>query len=72
MVNVGSVDRVLRLIMGAALILAPLFMPSLFATWGAWRFVVVAIGAVLLMTAVFRVCPAYALLGIRTCARPAA
>jgi len=72
MVNVGSVDRTFRFIIGAVLILAPLFMPAVFGAWGAWRFVAVAVGVVLVATALFRICPAYLLFGIRTCARPGA
>jgi hypothetical protein len=69
MVNVGSVDRALRILLGIALLLSP-FLPPLagfFAGWGAWKFAVAAVGLVLIATAVFRICPAYLLLGIRTC-----
>jgi hypothetical protein len=72
MVNVGSVDRILRFILGAALLVAPFLAPASFASFGAWRYAVAAAGAVLLATAVLRICPAYMLFGIRTCARPGA
>jgi hypothetical protein len=72
MVNVGSVDRVLRFILGAVLLVAPFLAPAAFAPLGEWRYAVVAVGVVLLGTAVFRFCPAYMLFGIRTCARPGA
>lgn len=72
MVNVGSVDRVLRFILGAVLLVAPFLAPATFAPLGEWRYAVVAVGVVLLGTAVFRFCPAYMLFGIRTCARPGA
>ncbi len=68
MVNVGSVDRTLRFVLGAALLAAPFLLPELFAPLGQWRFAVAAAGAVLLGTALFRFCPAYLLFGIRTCA----
>jgi len=67
--NVGSLDRTLSFIVGAVLLAAP-FLPPLagfFAAWGAWKFAVAAVGVVMLGTAVFRFCPAYTLLGIRTC-----
>lgn len=67
MVNVGSVDRVLRFILGAALAVAPFLLVDSFAPLGAWRYAVVAVGVVLLATAIFRICPAYLLFGIRTC-----
>ena len=69
MANVGSLDRMLRFILGAVLLVSP-FLPSFaafFAAWGAWKFAMAAVGVVILGTAVFRFCPAYALLGIRTC-----
>ncbi len=69
MANVGSFDRTLRFIVGAILLASP-FLPQLagfFAAWGAWKFAVAAVGLVMLGTAAFRFCPAYTLLGIRTC-----
>ncbi|MGK7864088.1 YgaP family membrane protein [Falsiroseomonas sp. E2-1-a4] len=68
MINVGSLDRTLRFVFGAVLVLAPLLLADSFAPLGAWRFVVVAVGVVLVATAAFRICPAYMLFGIRTCA----
>ncbi len=70
MANVGSLDRTLRFILGAVLLAAP-FLPPLagfFAAWGVWKFAVAAVGVVMIGTALFRFCPAYRLLGIRTCA----
>ena len=69
MANVGSLDRTLRIILGVVLLISP-FVPPLagfFAAWGFWKFAVAAVGVVLIGTAVFRFCPAYRLLGIRTC-----
>ena len=56
--NVGSIDRILRIVVGLALIGATL--TGLIGVWG-W------VGAVLLVTGVFKFCPAYALLGMNTC-----
>jgi hypothetical protein len=67
MANVGSLDRILRFTLGAALVAAPFLFADTFAPLGAWRFAVVAWGVVMLGTAAFRFCPAYTLLGIRTC-----
>lgn len=64
--NVGSIDRFLRLLIGAALIVAPLIG---FMGLGANAIVVYAmitIGGILLLTALFGVCPIYRLLGIGT------
>lgn len=60
--NVGTPDRIIRLIVGAGLIALP-FLAALPA-WGLWASVVV--GAVLIATAVFSFCPIYAALGINS------
>ncbi len=57
-VNVGSLDRTLRIVGGIALIAL-----ALTGTIGAWGY----IGILPLVTGLFRVCPAYTLLGIKTC-----
>lgn len=67
MANVGSLDRILRFVLGAVLIGAPFLLAETFAPLGAWRFAIVGWGVVMLGTAAFRFCPAYTLLGIRTC-----
>jgi hypothetical protein len=67
MANIGSLDRVLRVVAGLALIGGPIFAAASFASLGPWRYAVIAAGIVMLATALFRFCPAYRLLGIRTC-----
>lgn len=70
MVNVGTADRAARALVGLVLVAVP-FVPAAAAALaglGAWIWVLPAVGAVLLLTALFRFCPAYTLLGIRTCA----
>lgn len=61
--NVGGIDRILRIVAGLALI-------ALAATHtiGAWGY----LGVIVLATGVFRFCGLYTLLGINTCAVPAA
>jgi hypothetical protein len=56
--NVGTIDRALRFIVGAALIAAAAL--GFIGWWG-------YIGVVPLLTALVRFCPAYPLLGINTC-----
>lgn len=56
--NVGGIDRVLRIVLGLALIAM-----TLMGTIGVWGW----IGLVPLLTGVIGACPAYALLGINTC-----
>jgi hypothetical protein len=58
MTNVGAIDRVLRAIIGLALISLVFVGPQ--TQWG-W------IGLVPLLTAVVGFCPAYRLFGLRTC-----
>lgn len=69
MLNVGSIDRALRFGAGSVLLTFPFipFFDSFFAGFGRWKFGVAAIGGILIVTALFRFCAAYALLGIRTC-----
>ena len=55
--NVGSTDKVIRLVVGIAIIAAGVYFQS---WWG-------AIGAVPILTALLKWCPPYALLGINTC-----
>ncbi len=57
-VNVGSTDRLLRIVVGIALIAL-----AATGTIGAWGY----IGVVPLATGLLRNCPAYSLLGMNTC-----
>lgn len=69
MSNIGSVDRTLRFIAGAALLVLPFLPPfsAYFAGFGAWKFAFAAVGLLMLVTAGFRFCPLYRVLGIQTC-----
>ncbi len=58
--NVGGIDRILRIVIGVALILAAL---TGVLGWWAW------IGVVPLATGIIRFCPAYLPFGLRTCAK---
>lgn len=66
--NIGSLDRSLRFGLGALLLVAPFLFAESFAALGTWRFALAGVGAVLLGTAALRICPAYMLFGIRSCA----
>jgi len=66
-VNVGTLDRVLRFVVGLVLVIAP-FTTNMALLQGTTAATIsVIIGAVLVLTAAFRVCPLYSLLGMRTC-----
>ncbi len=56
--NVGTVDRVLRIVLGLVLLSLVFVGPQTY--WG-------LIGIIPLLTAFTGFCPAYALFGIRTC-----
>lgn len=62
-VNIGIVDRVLRVIIGLVLIAyaIPIGFPQTGWNWVGW------IGVIPILTAIFGVCPLYSLLGISTC-----
>jgi hypothetical protein len=56
--NVGTVDRALRILAGSLLILLTLL--NVIGPWG-W------FGLIPIATGTLRFCPAYTLLGLRTC-----
>ena len=56
--NVGGIDRVLRIVVGAVLVAL-----ALTHTIGAWGY----LGLIVLATGVFSFCGMYTLLGINTC-----
>lgn len=62
--NVGSLDRVIRLIIGIGLIALP-FVAGITST--GWTIASVVVGGVMLAVAATRVCPIYSIFGIRTC-----
>ena len=61
--NVGTVDRVLRLVAGLAVISFG-YMGGLASPWNA---VAIGAGSVFVLTALIKFCPLYPLLGINTC-----
>lgn len=60
-INVGGVDRVLRIVIGLALLVAFFLYPD-----ASWRYLTL-IGVVVLATGIFAKCPLYTMLGISTC-----
>ena len=61
-INVGTFDRIARIVVGVALIAFALgyIAPGTSWSWVGW------IGVVPILTAVFSTCPAYTMLGIST------
>ncbi|WP_298154353.1 DUF2892 domain-containing protein [Metallibacterium sp.] len=58
--NVGSIDRILRIAVGIALLALLFILPGNARWWG-------LIGLLPLATGLFSFCPAYTLLGLNTC-----
>lgn len=56
--NVGGIDRILRIVVGIVLIAL-----TLMGTIGVWGW----IGIVPLVTGLFKFCPLYSVLGMNTC-----
>lgn len=61
--NVGSIDRMLRIVVGVALLSMLAFVQGNAKFYG-------LIGLVPLLTGLFRFCPLYTIFGIRTCPSP--
>jgi hypothetical protein len=62
LVNVGGIDRALRIVVGVALIAIVFVGPQ--TPWG-W------VGIIPLVTGLVRWCPAYSIFGFKTCKVPA-
>lgn len=65
--NVGTIDRTLRAILGVVLLLAPFVSGMALFASPVWTAVSVIVGLVLVVTSAVKFCPAYRLLGMRTC-----
>ena len=59
-VNVGGIDRILRVVVGIVLIALVFVGPK--TGWG-W------LGLIPLLTGLFQICPLYSLIGVNTCPR---
>ncbi|PUB17481.1 YgaP family membrane protein [Yoonia sediminilitoris] len=64
--NVGKWDRLVRLLIGVALIVAPLTNFMGLGGNAIAVFVMIVVGGILTLTALLGVCPLYSLLGIKT------
>ncbi|MBX2831100.1 MAG: DUF2892 domain-containing protein [Rhodospirillales bacterium] len=70
MKNVGLVDRLLRAVVGVALLALPFVVAAPEGesmAFGIYAWVMIAAGVVMLVTAALRFCPLYMLFGLRTC-----
>ncbi|MEO9781930.1 MAG: DUF2892 domain-containing protein [Sedimentitalea sp.] len=66
-INVGTLDRVLRVLLGLGLLYLA-FLSGLPALDGALlKYGAAIVGIVMLVVAVTRVCPIYSIFGLKTC-----
>lgn len=67
--NVGNIDRALRLIIGIAALALVFTGPIAEAGgWGWQRIALVGVGAIMILTSTIKFCPLYRIFGLRTCA----
>ena len=64
-INVGTVDRIARAILGVVLLYLAFIGGALDTS--AWKWVVVAAGVIMLGTSAMKFCPIYRIFGMRTC-----
>lgn len=65
--NVGTIDRIMRAILGAALLYLA-FLSGLPAFDGALlKYGAALVGVVMLVVAAVRICPIYSIFGLKTC-----
>jgi hypothetical protein len=66
-VNLGAIDRAIRIILGLVLVAAPFLSGLAIFASSAATIVAIIAGIVLLATSAMRFCPIYRVFGIRTC-----
>ena len=59
--NVGTIDRIIRLVIGLVLLWYALMAPATGYNWIGW------IGVIPIITALVGSCPLYSILGVSTC-----
>ena len=65
MVNVGTIDRAIRLLIGIAAIAGVFIGPLSGAGWE--RIALGLVGLIMIGTSAFKFCPIYRVFGLRTC-----
>jgi len=65
--NVGAIDRVLRAVLGLALLYLAFFSAQPLFAEPLYKYGAAVIGGVVLLTSAMKICPLYSLLGIKTC-----
>jgi len=67
--NVGNIDRLLRLVLGVALFVAPFVISSSLWENDMMKYGAMIVGVVLAGTSAMKFCPLYRLVGMSTCPR---
>lgn len=65
--NIGTVDRIFRLVLGIFLLAAPFVSGMAVFQSGTATIISVIVGLVMLGTATLKFCPIYRIFGIQTC-----
>ncbi len=65
--NIGSPDRIARLVVGVLLLVLVLFAGLPLLQSGLWKVIFSVVGLVLIGTALMKFCPLYRLLGVNSC-----
>ena len=65
--NLGTIDRVVRLVFGIVLLAAPFVSGFAIFESGAVTIISVLAGIVLVGTSAMKFCPLYRIIGVRTC-----
>lgn len=65
--NVGSLDRIIRFVVGLILVAGPFVTHAAFWTVPTVQWISVAAGVILIVTALVRFCPIYRVIGASTC-----
>lgn len=66
--NVGTIDRLIRAVIGLVAIGFVFFGPiAVTGGWGLERIGLLAIGSIMLATSAVKFCPLYRIIGLRTC-----
>ena len=65
--NLGNMARLIRAVVGLVLLFAPLLNIPAIWSGGIFAYLSMAVGVILVATALLRFCPIYRVLGISTC-----
>lgn len=67
--NLGSIDRVFRVLLGIVLLAAPFVSGLAVFQSSTATMISIIVGVVMIATSAMKFCPAYRIFGIRTCKR---